>query len=85
MKTHELKCHPEPFLSLTVGNKTHEVRKDDRDFRVGDVLHMREWNPDTQKYTGCEAWFRVTYKTTGGSWGLPDGLCVLSVRETRVR
>lgn len=83
-RVHELKTWPEPFAALLTGLKTHEVRKNDRDFRVGDLLRLREWepragHPDGGWHTGREVWREVTYISQGGTWGLPEGLCVLSV------
>lgn len=47
MKTeHELKCRPEFFYRLSIGQKTFEIRKNDRDYQVGDILILREWNED---------------------------------------
>src|SRR3954470_11426726 len=40
---HELKCWPEFYKALVSGEKTFELRKNDRGFRVGDVLWLREW------------------------------------------
>lgn len=84
---HELKTWPEPFEALVAGRKTHEVRKSDRDFQVGDLLRLREWvpraeHPDGGWYTGQEAWREVTYLSRGGEWGLPEGLCVMSIAFT---
>ena len=45
MKTHALKTHPEPFAAVCLGHKTCEVRKDDRGFKVGDVLLLEEYEP----------------------------------------
>lgn len=30
-------------------------------------------------YTGRSAYYRVSYMTPGGRWGLPEGVCVLGV------
>ncbi len=80
MSEHELKTWPLPFNQLWLGNKTHEIRKADRDFALWDVLHLREWNPKDEMYTG--RWIRaeVTYITRGGEWDIPVGLTVMSVR-----
>lgn len=45
MRIHDLKVWPAPFEDTVAGRKPYEVRKDDRDYRVGDVLLLREWDP----------------------------------------
>jgi len=42
--THELKILPQYFRELYRGNKTFELRKDDRDYQVGDYLVLREYD-----------------------------------------
>jgi hypothetical protein len=41
MKIHELKCVEPYFTDIITGMKSFEVRKNDRDFQVGDILHLR--------------------------------------------
>lgn len=62
---HELKVWPEFFHRLWTGEKTFELRKDDRGFKAGDALWLREWEPKGQFYTGH--WIRadVTYLCSG--------------------
>jgi len=79
--THELKTWPEPFGAVVTGRKTHEVRKYDRNFIVGDELLLREYDPDTQTYSGRNCLVRVKYVTQGGTFGLPDDLCVMSIGD----
>ena len=77
-RIHRVKCWPEPFAALRAGDKTHEVRVDDRNYRVRDVLHLSEWDPAMALYSGEFEERLITYKTVG--FGLPPGLVVLSVR-----
>jgi hypothetical protein len=82
---HELKTWPEPFTQVRARIKTYEIRVNDRDFRVGDLLWLREWNPSTQRYTGRLVVAPITYMTNGGEWGLPQNLCVLALGPHRLR
>lgn len=61
MTTHELKTWPHYYSAIMSGHKTFEARKNDRGFGVNDLLHLREWDPETGEYTGREAWRRVTF------------------------
>lgn len=93
MAEHDLKCSPEPFAALITGAKTHEFRRDDRGFQVGDVLRLREWDPTPRPwrgdieddrargYTGRELRRRVTYISRGPDWGIPPGYVVMSLAE----
>jgi hypothetical protein len=89
MRTHSLKTWPEPFTAILEGRKRYEIRHDDRGFAVGDELELKEWNPTplldnvfsrSVGYTDRVIRARVLYMTHGGSWGLPAGLCVLSIK-----
>lgn len=51
---HELKTWPEFFEPVFQGKKNFELRFDDRRFEVGDELHLREYVPATNEYTGRE-------------------------------
>lgn len=42
---HELKTWPEFFDAVERGDKTFEVRLDDRGFQVGDELVLMRWQP----------------------------------------
>jgi hypothetical protein len=76
---HDLKCHPEPFNALVVGDKTFEFRKDDRGFELHDLLRVREWHGE---YTGRCMLLNVTYLLRGPAFGIPEGFIVMSVSPT---
>lgn len=42
---HELKTWTEYFQAIVSGEKTFEIRENDRGFRVGDTLILRQWTP----------------------------------------
>jgi hypothetical protein len=83
MTTHELKIWPDFFASVTDGTKKYEIRKNDRDFKVGDFLQLREWNPRAQYYTGRQATVKVTHVTRGSDEPIGDllsfNVCVLGI------
>lgn len=65
---HELKTWPRHFQAIYDGRKTFEFRRNDRDFKVDDILILKEWEPSLMygvtgqgKYTGRECYFLVTY------------------------
>lgn len=79
---HHLKTWPEPFAALRSGEKTHEVRDTtDRNFVVGDVLELHEFDPATNAFSGLYESRAVTHITPGGSFGLPPNLCVMSLSD----
>lgn len=69
-RMHELKCWPVYFKPVLDGTKPFEIRENDRDFKVGDVLHLREWDYGGRgSYTGRETHRRVTYITAWAQEG----------------
>jgi hypothetical protein len=40
------------FEELVEGERRVEIRRDDRNYQVGHFLRLREWNPDTRRFTG---------------------------------
>ena len=80
MRIHDLKCWPPEFRALKSGAKTHEVRVNDRDYSSGDVLNLKCWEPIHSAYSGDEVLALVTNVTKGGTFGLPENVCCMSVR-----
>lgn len=60
-KTHSLKTWPEYFDAIICGLKTWEIRKNDRGFQVGDILHLMRYDPTVGEYTGQYVDCRVKY------------------------
>lgn len=46
---HAVKAYPEYYESLAIGDKTFEVRKNDRPYAVGDILAVNEFIPEEQE------------------------------------
>ncbi len=96
MKIHELKITPHYFEKVVSGEKTFELRKNDRDFQVDDVLILKEWKSErlykndfgeeqwgNPHYTGREIKKKVTYVYHGGpnGLGLRKGFSILALGE----
>ncbi len=72
MTLHKLKTWPTFFAAVERGIKTFEVRKNDRNFQVGDTLLLEEWNPETRSYTGFGLLRTVSYITDGKALDCKD-------------
>lgn len=57
----EKKIWPEYFEAVLSGKKKFEVRLSDFGCQVGDTLILREWDPETKKYTGRKLEKPVSY------------------------
>lgn len=79
MTEHKLKIWPEHFIGIQEGYKPFEVRRDDRGYRVGDILVLQEWDRFNDRYTGREMRKVVTCKLDGGQFGIEPGFCVLGL------
>lgn len=79
VKVHELKIWPPYYEAVAVGEKTFEVRKNDRDFQPGDRLHLREWDPNNKTYTGREIARSITYVMRGPAFGIEPDHCVMAI------
>lgn len=84
MKTHTLKIWPKHFEPLMAGLKTCEIRLNDRGYLPGDVLHLREYEPEQRVYTGREIKHQITHITDGIDSGVMHGYAVLSLRRWKM-
>jgi hypothetical protein len=77
---HDLKCWPIPFDAIMSGEKTFEWRKNDRDYRVGDILILHKYNPELDQYMGPVTKRKITHILKEG-FGIPEGYAVLSLES----
>lgn len=78
MAIHSLKTHTEYWIDVHNGLKAFEYRKNDRDFKAGDVLVLRCYDQIAHEYTGNEITANVTYVLTKAP-GLPEGYCIMGI------
>ena len=79
---HKLKILPEYFEPIVRGEKTFELRKDDRGYNVGDILDLMEWNLNGHFFTGRMKSKRITYILRNApQYGLMDGYCILGLEQ----
>lgn len=91
MQTHILKTEARYWDAAKRGQKTFEVRKNDRAFQTGDILELAKWNNEKpygyitedghSDYPGnaLKLRFRITYLLQGGQFGIEPGYCVLGL------
>ena len=79
-KTHELKTWPDVFQETLDGLMCHQFRRNDRDFVIGDILHLREFEPVGERYTGRSIRAIITSISYGPEWGIPTGFVVMSIK-----
>ena len=90
---HALKTWPDFFQAIADGRKNFEVRYDDRGFQAGDMVVLREWDPnhhasglsiaDTQ-YTGRSITATIGYvlhQPVGGVGATLNGYVVFSLLD----
>ncbi|HHD2097737.1 TPA: DUF3850 domain-containing protein [Klebsiella pneumoniae] len=75
--THDIKIYPEFFSAVCTGVKRAELRKNDRDYRVGDTLHLMETPRGSCHQTGEFINVTITHIADIGEW-MP-GYVLLSV------
>ena len=57
----EKKVWPKYFQAILDGKKNYELRLADWECNEGDMLILKEWNPNTQDYTGRKLSKKVKY------------------------
>ena len=81
---HRLKILPEYYEAVKSGEKTFEIRRNDRGFTPGDELILQEY--DGKKLTGRRLRRRCGYIYEGvGKYGLRTGYCVIALKRRSQR
>ena len=82
MKLHELKIKEDYFYAIVRGEKTFELRKNDRDYQVGDLIHFiktdgLEYSSGYSKYV-----YKITYILKDvPEYGLDKNYCILGIKK----
>ena len=77
-KTHDVKILPEYFDAVEGGTKTFEIRFNDRDYKVGDLLCLREYHGGA--YTGRSITREICYIIDDPEY-CKEGYVVLGLRQ----
>lgn len=82
-----MKCDPPAYEAVDRGDKTFEVRRDDRGFQKGDVLILEKFDRAKQRYVH-DAWGnkqllrrKIRFILTGGQYGIEPGYVVMALRK----
>ncbi len=77
MKVVRKKIIPQYFKDVCSGKKNFELRKDEDDIQVGDILVLEEWDLEMGR-TGYCTERKVTYILRNvPEYGLKDGYCII--------
>lgn len=78
-KLHQVKIASQIFMDVCIGRKTFELRKNDRDYEVGDLLEMFEYKDGKCTERAVRAWISYILENYKG---LEDGYCILGINVT---
>lgn len=81
IRIHQLKLHKQFEKAVWNGDKSFEIRKNDRDFQVGDYINFYVVDDRGNAYNSLlrGITFEITYVLSG--WGLEPGFVALGLRE----
>lgn len=80
MKTHNLKLVQPFFNEVKNGTKTFELRRNDRDFKVGDEVVLKEYDMMRNKFSGNEVKVIITFILINRA-GLDEDFCIFSFKQ----
>lgn len=85
MKLHELKIKEEYWNEILRGDKTFELRKDDRDYQVGDLIHFVKTD-GYEFFCHSKDVYRIVYILKNvEQYGLDKDYCILGIKKSEVK
>lgn len=78
MKLHILKIKDKYYQDLIRGRKSFELRKNDRDYKVGDLIHFVGINGEEYNYN---VYIIVYVLKDVPEYGLDKDYCILGIRN----
>ena len=78
-KHHYIKCETEYYRAVEAGDKSFELRKNDRDYKLYDIVHLEESVIGVK--TGREIAVEIVYILYGGKYGLDKDYCIFSFKR----
>lgn len=85
---HDVKSWGMFYQDIKTGERTSDIRKNDRRYAVGDVMNLKEYDPVTATYTGDSQKVKITYLQCNKSnpcaisrEALSDDYVVLSIKK----
>ena len=99
MQLHNLKIKYEYLVAVTAGIKTFELRKNDRNYQVGDLIQFTVIDRPTTKFKGItptlndlslaiysETLYRITYILENvPEYGLDKDYCILGIKKLEIK
>lgn len=93
MKLHELKILHEYLIDVAIGKKTFELRKNDRDYQVGDLIRFIDIREDKKEhiahlepYIDENTLYRITYVLKDvEKYGLDKDYCILAIKKLDIK
>ena len=78
MKIHKLKIKDKYYQDLIRGRKLFELRKNDRDYKVGDLIHFVGINGEEYNYN---VYIIVYVLKDVPEYGLDKDYCILGIKK----
>ncbi len=94
MKLHELKILHKYLIDVSLGIKTFELRKNDRDYQEGDLIRFIDIREDDTKTSKCQyeplidenTLYRITYVLKNvEKYGLDKDYCILAIKKLEIK